>query len=125
MEKVKQEEVNEEVCRNVTFRVPESLISEIDAYCLEKGGLKRKEWFFDMLQEKENQELTTKFLMEENKSLKNKCNEYKFIQSTLEDGKLRIEKELVEMKKLYSDLFTSTLRYRTFFRRLINLFSNF
>ena len=75
---------------NVTFNVSESLIAEIDDFCKERGGVKRKQWLYD--------------LMEENEKLK---------------------KEIEQKQKLHSDLFTSTLKYRTFYRRLKNLFSKF
>jgi phage-related protein len=75
---------------NVTFNVSESLIAEIDDFCKERGGVKRKQWLYD--------------LMENNEQLK---------------------KEIEQKQKLYSDLFTSTLKYRTFYRRLKNLFSKF
>ena len=76
--------------RNVTFCVSENLIAQIDDFCKERGGLKRKQWLYN--------------LMEENEQLK---------------------KEIEQKQKLHSDLFTSTLRYRTFYRRLKNLFNKF
>jgi hypothetical protein len=39
--------------------------------------------------------------------------------------KERLKAELEDKQKAYSDLFTSTLRYRTFYRRLKNLFTKF
>ncbi len=39
--------------------------------------------------------------------------------------KEELSNELKEMKKVYGNLFTSTLRYRTFYRRLKNLFNKF
>jgi hypothetical protein len=39
--------------------------------------------------------------------------------------KERLEAELQQKQKAYSELFTSTLKYRTFYKRLKNLFSKF
>ena len=97
--------------RNVTFNVSESLIEEIDAFCRERGGVKRKEWFFDLMSKKKIVE-----------------NQFQEIQSDYQElfkEKERLKEMLIERQIAYSNLFTSTLRYRTFYRRLKNLFNKF
>jgi hypothetical protein len=97
--------------RNVTFNVSESLIEEIDIFCKERGGLKRKEWFFDLISKKN--------------ILENKFQEIQSDYTKLFKENERLKEKIEEKQLAYSNLFTSTLRYRTFYRRLKNLFNKF
>ena len=97
--------------RNITFNVSESLIEEIDIFCKERGGVKRKQWLFNLMSEKNILE-----------------NNFQEIQSDYTDlfkENERLKQKIEEKQIAYSNLFTSTLRYRTFYRRLKNLFNKF
>lgn len=111
--------------RNVTFSVSVDLIEEIDAFCKEKGGLKRKEWFFDLMRKKEIYEFSSKTLVGK---LKEMTDNVRKVQSDYD--KLFVKSEMLNQKlndvqTAHSELFTSTLKYRTFFKRLKNLFTKF
>lgn len=97
--------------RNVTFNVSESLIEEIDIFCKERGGLKRKEWLFDLMSKKN--------------ILDRKFQEIESDYTDLFKENERLKQKIEEKQLAYSNLFTSTLRYRTFYRRLKNLFNKF
>lgn len=105
MDKVKEK------LRNVTFNVSENLIEEIDIFCKERGGLKRKEWLFDLMSKKN--------------ILENKFQEIQSDYTELFKENERLKEKIEEKQLVYSNLFTSTLRYRTFYRRLKNLFNKF
>jgi metal-responsive CopG/Arc/MetJ family transcriptional regulator len=97
--------------RNVTFNVSESLIEEIDIFCKERGGVKRKQWLFNLMSEKN--------------ILENKFQEIQSDYTDLFKENERLKQKIEEKQLAYSNLFTSTLRYRTFYRRLKNLFNKF
>lgn len=134
---MKKEEV--EKCRNVAFHIPESLIAEIDNFCTEKGGVPRKEYFYDLIETKARLEKEAQALWEQLCMTKDRANELyvykektesvlasneKLILEMIADNN-KIATELTNKSKAYSELFTSTLKYRTFGKRLINLFSKF
>ena len=96
---------------NVTFNISESLIAEIDDFCKERGGVKRKEWLFNLMSEKN--------------ILENKFQEIQSDYTDLFEENKRLKQKIEEKQLAYSNLFTSTLKYRTFYRRLKNLFSKF
>jgi len=104
--------------RNVTFNVSESLIAEIDDFCKERGGVQRKQWLYDLMENKNAFKLSSINLEKKFESISSDYTKL-FIE------KERLREELEDKQKAYSDLFTSTLRYRTFFRRLKNLFIKF
>jgi metal-responsive CopG/Arc/MetJ family transcriptional regulator len=111
--------------RNVTFNVSESLIEEIDVFCKKRGFSKRKEWLFHLIKSnnsfKSILDDTADELRESKNNFQNISSDYLELFKENEHLKQKIE----EKQLAYSNLFISTLRYRTFYRRLKNLFSKF
>ena len=104
--------------RNVTFCVSENLIAEIDSFCKERGGVKRKQWLYDLIENKNAFKLSSINLEKKFESISSD-----YTKLFIEKERLRVELE--EKQKVYSELFTHTLKYRTFYRRLKNLFTKF
>lgn len=107
----KMNKVVKEKCRNVAFCVPESLIEEIDDFCLKNGGVPRKEWFYKVLQKNDELKLKNNSLRDE---LHKKNIEY-----------INALKKSDENHEKYLEVFRETKRYRTFWKRLRNLFKKY
>ena len=111
--------------RNVTFSVSESLIEEIDSFCEERGGLKRKEWLFNLISSNDTFKTRSKKMTTQLGKLQKDFYGVKSDYTELiKNNEILLEK-LNDVQTAHSELFTSTLKYRTFFKRLKNLFSKF
>ena len=111
--------------RNVTFNVSESLIEEIDDFCKERGGVQRKQWLYDLMENKNAFKLSSINLRKKIDQMQIDFKDISSDYTKLFMEKERLEAELQQKQKAYSELFTSTLKYRTFYKRLKNLFSKF